>query len=102
MKPKIIEAAGKVWRVLGEKKEIEIGQLPWYVREEEYVVWQALGWLAREDKINYLKRNGDDYIALVDRELQMYRGLYGEKAYGSQAKQEERFSWKKLLEIRIF
>lgn len=102
MKSKIIETAGKIWRVLGEKKEVEIGQLPWYVREEEYVVWQALGWLAREDKVNYSKRNGDDFVALVDRELQVYRGLYGQKTYSQGAKKEEKFCWKTFLERKVF
>lgn len=102
MKPKIIETAGKIWRVLGEKKEVEIGQLPWYVREEEYIVWQALGWLAREDKVNYVKRNGDDFVTLVDTELKVYRGLYGQKIYHQATKAEGRFSWKKLLETKVF
>ena len=38
MKNKIGEVAGRVWKTLGEKGDI---------------VYQALGWLAREDKINY-------------------------------------------------
>lgn len=102
MKAKIIDTAGKIWRALGEKKEIEIGQLPWYVREEEYIVLQALGWLAREDKVSYIKRNGDDFVTLVDAELKIYRGLYGQKIYNQTAKTEGRFSWKKLLETKIF
>ncbi len=80
MKAKIIEAAGKTWRILGEKKEVEISSLAELVREKEEVVLQALGWLAREDKIAYISRHCEDYVALVPKELEAYRRLYSGKA----------------------
>ena len=76
MKTKIIETAGKTWRVLGEKKEVELFSLAELVKEKEEIVLQALGWLAREDKINYFSRCCEDYVTLVPRELDAYRRQY--------------------------
>ena len=80
MKTKIIEAAGKTWRILGEKKEVEISSLAELVKEKEEIVFQALGWLAREDKITYFSRHCSDYVTLVPKELEAYRRLYSGKA----------------------
>ena len=77
MKTKIIEAAGKTWRVLGERKEVELASLPELVKEKEEIVFQALGLLAREDKITYLSRYSEDYVALVPKELDAYRRSRG-------------------------
>lgn len=79
MKIKIIETAGKIWRVLGEKKEVEISYLPELVREREEIVFQSLGWLAREDKINYVSRHHEDFVALVPKELEAYWREYSGK-----------------------
>jgi hypothetical protein len=49
MKNKIGEVAGRVWKTLGEKGDI---------------VYQALGWLAREDKINYYQKERRTFVSL--------------------------------------
>ena len=51
MKDKVIEAAGKTWRFLGQNGEINVAQLPKVLKEKDTVIYQALGWLAREDKL---------------------------------------------------
>lgn len=69
MKEKVIETAGKTWRFLGQNGETNVNQLPRLLRENESVVLQALGWLAREDKINYIMRSRRTFVSLVEREM---------------------------------
>ena len=66
MKGKIIETAGKTWKVLGEKEEVKISDLGKLVKEKGDVVFQALGWLAREDKIHYIARKRQTFVSLVE------------------------------------
>jgi hypothetical protein len=46
------ETAGKVWSVLYEKGPLTIAKLVKEIDEPRDVVMQALGWLAREDKLS--------------------------------------------------
>ncbi|HLD69747.1 MAG TPA: winged helix-turn-helix domain-containing protein, partial [Candidatus Omnitrophota bacterium] len=73
MKEKIIETAGKTWRTLGEKGELNITQLPKVLKEDEAVVYQALGWLAREEKINYTVKNKQTTVSLVEAEARAFK-----------------------------
>lgn len=72
MKEKVIETAGKTWRFLGQNGETNVSQLPRLLRENESVVLQALGWLAREDKINYTTRSRRTFVALVEQEMSAF------------------------------
>lgn len=45
------ETAGKVWHVLDQKGPLTIAKLVKEIDEARDVVMQALGWLAREEKI---------------------------------------------------
>jgi len=53
MRAKIGETAGKVWRTLSQHKEVSLSQIPKIIGEMDTVAYQALGWLACEDKIKY-------------------------------------------------
>ena len=75
MKEKVIQTAGKIWRTLGEKSETSITQLPKMLKEEDEVVYQALGWLAREDKVNYITRNKQTFVSLVEAEQKAFKSL---------------------------
>ena len=75
MKDKVIETAGKTWRFLGQNGEVNVGRLPKELKEKEPVVFQALGWLAREDKINYSIKNRRTFVSLVDSELQAFNSF---------------------------
>ncbi len=75
MKDKVIEIAGKTWRFLGQNGETNVAQLPRLLRENNTVVLQALGWLAREDKINYTTRSRRTFVALVEREIGAFNDL---------------------------
>ncbi len=72
MKEKVIEAAGKTWRFLGQNGEVNVGQLPKVLKEKDEVVFQALGWLAREDKISYTIKNRRTFVSLVNNEMQAF------------------------------
>lgn len=75
MKEKVIATAGKAWRILGERGESDIPELARILREREDIVNQAIGWLAREDKINYNLKKNRTFISLVDREMQAFKQL---------------------------
>jgi len=76
MKEKLIETAGKAWRVLGEKGETAIPELAKILRESEQTVNQAIGWLAREDKINLATKRNATFVSLVENELSAFKNLY--------------------------
>ncbi|MEW6051122.1 MAG: winged helix-turn-helix domain-containing protein [Candidatus Zixiibacteriota bacterium] len=59
------EMAGKVWSTLLKKEEIALTQLPKMVHEKEVLVYQALGWLAREGKVNYRVDGNKTFVSLI-------------------------------------
>lgn len=68
MKNKIGETAGKIWKVLKKKGELNVTQLPKVLNEKSAVVYQALGWLAREDKIDYKIKAAKTFVSLSESE----------------------------------
>ena len=50
------DTAGKVWKFLNEKGEANLNQLKKGVKSDSNLVLQAIGWLAREDKLLIEKR----------------------------------------------
>ena len=51
------ETAGKVWRLLDENGEARLSQLKRGVEAHPNLILQAIGWLAREDKLR-IEKNG--------------------------------------------
>ncbi len=49
------ETAGKVWRLLNENGEASLSQLKRSVEADPNLILQAIGWLAREDKLRIEK-----------------------------------------------
>ena len=85
MKEKVIEIAGKTWRYLGQNGETNVSKLGKALQEKDAIVLQALGLLAREDKINYSIKNRRTFVALVEQELQAFNGVMynmGQQAQG--------------------
>jgi Mn-dependent DtxR family transcriptional regulator len=74
-KDEIGEIAGRIWRTLGEKEKVRVSQLPEILKLKSDVVYQALGWLARENKINYNVKGSQTYVSLVDSEIEIFRNL---------------------------
>ncbi|MDD4051700.1 MAG: winged helix-turn-helix domain-containing protein [candidate division Zixibacteria bacterium] len=53
MKDRIGETAGKVWQALQEHGNLDVPRLAKQVGEKEGMIHMAVGWLAREDKIDF-------------------------------------------------
>ena len=62
---KIGKTAGIIWQTLKRKDEVEISRLPGMLKEKVTIVYQALGWLAREEKLHYRVKNGKIYVSLI-------------------------------------
>ena len=45
------------------------------LKEKDEVVFQALGWLAREDKIDYTVKNRRTFVSLVEAELRSFNAV---------------------------
>ncbi len=65
MKEQIGDTAGKIWQALQGKPEMAMTQLPKVLREKEALVYQGLGWLARENKISYRVDGNKTYISIA-------------------------------------
>lgn len=77
MKDRIGEIAGKIWTVLGEKENVNISKLPKLLKEKGEIVYQALGWLAREDKINYHTKERKTFVSLTHGEREIFKNASG-------------------------
>jgi hypothetical protein len=75
MKDKVIETAGKTWRYLGQNGETNVTKLSTILKEKDEVVLQAIGWLAREDKIAYTIKNRRTFVSLVDQEIKAFNNF---------------------------
>lgn len=75
MKEKIGEIAGKIWTILGERQNVNILKLPKILKEKGEIVYQALGWLAREDKIIYHTRKNKTFVSLSQEESEIFKHL---------------------------
>jgi hypothetical protein len=73
MKEKIGETAGYVWETLKTKDEISLTELPRILKLKSDIAYQALGWLAREDKIHYRTKSGKIYVSLVEKEREVVK-----------------------------
>ena len=50
------DTAGKVWNFLSEKGEATLSQLKRGVKVDPNLILEAIGWLAREDKLRIEKK----------------------------------------------
>ena len=74
LKSEIGKTAGEVWKCLGENTRIAMKDLPNKVNKDPDHVHQALGWLAREDKVQFTKEGRKTYVTLTDNERNFYQG----------------------------
>lgn len=56
--------AGAVWHYLEENSEATVTKLTRELGESERTILMAIGWLAREGKLDFEKRKQGTYIAL--------------------------------------
>ncbi|MCL6565979.1 MAG: winged helix-turn-helix domain-containing protein [Acidobacteriia bacterium] len=55
------ETAGRIWHTLDEEGELRVSTLKRQVDVPEPIVYMALGWLAREDKLE-VKPQGRTFV----------------------------------------
>ena len=91
MKEKVIETCGKIWHELGSRGRANVDDLSDAIKEDEEMVNLALGWLAREDKIECAPNRHGRMFSLVESELKAFRSVYGD------VKPRKRSIWSRLL-----
>ncbi len=65
MKEKIGTSAGEIWRILQKNGEVAISKLPKMLKKSDSVVYQALGWLAREGKLEYRTEGRNTFVSSI-------------------------------------
>jgi len=60
------DTAGKVWKFLNQKGEATLNQLKKGVNADPNLILQAIGWLAREDKLCIEKKDRYTVYALKE------------------------------------
>jgi hypothetical protein len=65
MKEIIGTSAGKIWRIPQKNGDVAISKLPKVLGESESITYQALGWLAREGKIEYSTEEHNTFVSLI-------------------------------------
>jgi len=68
-KSEIGKTAGKVWQCLAKNGNVSLTELPRKVKADPKLVQEAVGWLAREDKVEIADLGKINYVALTDTEL---------------------------------
>jgi len=62
-------AAGQVWTLLSSKKgQVNIADIPRLTNLKSHIAYQALGWLAREGKVQYQTKAQKTFVCLVGAE----------------------------------
>lgn len=64
MEAQIGKVAGVIWDTLSKRGEVSLSQLPKLVAEKDTLVYQGLGWLAREGKISYRTDKNRTFVEL--------------------------------------
>lgn len=64
MQETIIETAGKIWEYLNEKGEVTTKKMNKDLGLDDNFTNMGLGWLAREDKVNFNKKGSYTKISL--------------------------------------
>ncbi len=62
--PKIGENAGKVWRALNDKGPLNLSALKKATKLDDRQLYLALGWLAREDKVDFRQDKNQILVSL--------------------------------------
>ncbi len=72
MTDRIAACASAIWHALGGLTEINILRLSEYLGERSTLTYQALGWLAREGKVQYEQKGSQIFVSLTEAERQKY------------------------------
>lgn len=64
-KEKIGTDAGNIWQILNEKGNVKITDLKKTTKIDIKDIYLALGWLARENKINFLEMDQELAVCII-------------------------------------
>ena len=67
------DTAGKVWKTLGKEGKLTTTDLAKRLNVGNDLVHQAVGWLARENKISLENKGKAAYISLTPKEQNIYQ-----------------------------
>lgn len=67
------DTAGAVWKILGFKGRIALTTLPKLLDQDNMVVQQGVGWLAREHKVEFEKEGRALYVKLTAHEADVFK-----------------------------
>lgn len=65
-KGKIGTDAGIIWQILNEKGDVRIADLKKTTKKDIKDIYLALGWLARENKIQFLEMDKEPAVCTID------------------------------------
>jgi hypothetical protein len=63
---KIAECAGRIQNLLDQRPEVNILRLSEVLEERAVIAYQALGWLARDNRIHYVQKGNHVFISKRD------------------------------------
>ncbi len=58
------EIAGEIWNLLYNNGEMSISRVVSRVNATQSIAYMGLGWLAREDKLEFIKKNRGVFVRL--------------------------------------
>ena len=58
------EIAGEIWNLLYNNGEMSISRVVSRINATESIAYMGLGWLAREDKLEFIKKNRGVFVRL--------------------------------------
>ena len=64
--------AGIIWNLLREKSALTIKEIGEITGFQESFLFLSLGWLAREDKVNFFEKDNEVYLELSSQYGEIY------------------------------
>lgn len=72
LKKDIKDNAGIIWHLLSQKGILSIRQIEEYTGYKEIMIVLSLGWLSKENKVNFVERNDNIHIELISPFQEIY------------------------------
>lgn len=71
-KREVGNCAGNIWILLSNKKKLSLNEITRFIHARYELIFLAIGWLLRENKILINESNGNVYYELVSIPSEMY------------------------------
>ena len=56
--------AGEIWNLLNERSELSVSRVISEINATQSTAYMALGWLAKEDKLEFVKKSRGVFVRL--------------------------------------